>query len=286
MLVSRRKFVSLFGLGTVVGLTGVAGASGSPAEALSNILKQSHGGQAKTGKAKASTAKAEKGHGAADKEHGAKKAGEHGAASHGEHGAAEHKVLSTPEEIWADLMQGNKRFVQGKPKVRPLAAVRAELYKGQHPQVIILGCADSRVSPELVFDKNLGELFVVRTAGNIADPIALGSLEYAAEHLHSMVLLVLGHEKCGAVAAAASGEKMPTPNLDAIVAKIAPVVEPFKTCASGDQLVGLGVEANIQRSARDIVENSPILQKEIVQRKLTVMTAVYRLRTGEVYRLS
>lgn len=279
MLVSRRKFVSLVGWGSVVGLSGVAGASGSPAEALSNILKESHG----KGEKSKSGPKPDK-HGAVDKKHSGQKPSQHGDAS-GSH-AAEHKVLNTPEEIWSDLMLGNKRFVDGKPKTRALVASRAELYKGQHPQVIVLGCADSRVSPELVFDKNLGELFVVRTAGNIADPIALGSLEYAAEHLHSKVLLVLGHEKCGAVAAAASGEKMPTPNLDAIVAKIAPVVEPFKTCATGDQLIGLGVEANVQKSARDIVENSPILQKEIVQRKLTVMTAVYRLRTGEVFRLS
>lgn len=283
MLVSRRKFVSLLGLGTAAGWAGVVGASGSPAEALSNILKDSHG---KGEKPKATGSKKEKNHSATEKSPSAKKTGAHGDAAQRDHGAAEHKVLNTPEEIWTDLMQGNKRFVDGKPKARPLVASRAELYKGQHPQVIILGCADSRVSPELVFDKNLGELFVVRTAGNIADPIALGSLEYAAEHLHSKVLLVLGHEKCGAVAAAASGEKMPTPNLDAIVAKIAPVVEPFKTCATGDQLVGLGVEANVQKSARDIVENSPILQKEIMQRKLTVMTAVYRLRTGEIYRLS
>jgi carbonic anhydrase len=100
------------------------------------------------------------------------------------------------------------------------------------------------------------------------------------------VLVVLGHKKCGAVAAAASGEKMPTANLDAIVSKIFPVVERFKGCAQGDQLIGLSVEGNVQQSARDIVENSPILQQELLERKFTAITAVYRLRTGEVYRLS
>jgi len=88
--------------------------------------------------------------------------------------------LNTAEEIWADLMEVKRRFVSGKPKPRQLVAAREELASGQHPQVIVLDYADSRVSPELVFDKNLGELFVVRTAGNIADPIALGSIEYTA----------------------------------------------------------------------------------------------------------
>jgi len=81
--------------------------------------------------------------------------------------------LNTAEEIWADLMGGKRRFVSGKPKPRQLVAAREELASGQHPQVIVLGYADSRVSLEWVFDKNLGELFVVRTPGNIADPIAL-----------------------------------------------------------------------------------------------------------------
>ena len=268
MRLTRRKFVSLVGITACGGVSALAHAAGSPAEALSNILKesQSNGEKNKGGAYKPET-----------------KPGTQPA-----HNAqpSEHTVLDTPEEIWSDLMSGNKRFVAGKPKSRPLIAAREELYKGQHPQVIVLGCADSRVSPELVFDKNLGELFVVRTAGNIADPIALGSIEYAAEHLHSKVLVVLGHEKCGAVAAAASGEKMPTANLDAIVSKIFPVVERFKGCAQGDQLIGLSVEGNVQQSARDIVENSPILQQELLERKLTVITAVYRLKTGEVYRLS
>ena len=233
----------------------MAQAAGSPAEALSTILRES---QAKAEREKTA------------------------------HGSAEvkPKTLGSADEIWSDLLEGNRRFVAGKPKPRPLVAARLELAKGQHPQVIVLGCADSRVSPELVFDKNLGELFVVRTAGNIADPIALGSIEYAAEHLHSRVLVVLGHEKCGAVAAAASGEKMPTANLDAIVKRIFPVIEKYTICAEGDQLLDLAVEANVRQSARDVVSESPILQKEVAERRLTVIRAVYKLKTGEVLRLS
>src|SRR4030095_1594582 len=88
---------------------------------------------------------------------------------------------------------------------------------GQHPGAMILGCADSRVPPELIFDRGIGELFVVRSAGNIAEPVSTGSLEYAVEHLHVKVLVVLGHEKCGAVQAALADGKLPSPNLEALV---------------------------------------------------------------------
>lgn len=262
MQLTRRQFVAWLGASTLLGGASAVQGAGSPAQALSTLLRD---GAPKGDKDKPSAANA---HGRASADH------------------KEEKKLITPEDIWADLMEGNRRFVTGKPKSRPLVAAREHLAGGQHPQVIVLGCADSRVSPELVFDKNLGELFVVRTAGNIADPIALGSLEYAAEHLHASVLVVLGHEKCGAVAAAASGAKMPTPSLDAIVKKIYPAIEKYTICAQGDQLLGLAVEANVKQSARDIVAESTILQKELAQRKLTVITAVYKLKTGEVYRLS
>ena len=117
-----------------------------------------------------------------------------------------HQAVKTPpspsaDAIWADLMGGNKRCTAGKPKARQLASLRASLASSQHPSVIVLSCSDSRVAPELVFDKSLGELFVVRSAGNIADAIGVGSIEYAVEHLGSSVLVVMGHTKCGAVTA-------------------------------------------------------------------------------------
>src|SRR5271155_2695420 len=141
------------------------------------------------------------------------------------------------DQLWTNLMAGNGRFVAGKPATYELAALRQKLASGQSPHVIILSCSDSRVSPELTFDQSLGDLFVVRTAGNIADPVALGSMEYAVAHFHSPVLLVLGHQKCGAVIAACSGDKMPSTNLDAIVEKINPAVTQAKTYAHGDDLV-------------------------------------------------
>ena len=149
-------------------------------------------------------------------------------------------------------MAGNRRFVAGRPQARDLVSLRQKLVSGQSPKAIILSCSDSRVGPELIFDQSLGDIFVVRTAGNVADAIALGSIEYAVEHLHSPLLVVLGHQKCGAVNAACSGEKMPSSNLDAIVEKIRPAVNQAKTYAKADDLVESAIKENVHRSAMDL----------------------------------
>lgn len=129
--------------------------------------------------------------------------------------------LAASEEVWEFLLAGNQRFVAGNPMHRDTVNRRTTVLAGQQPQVVVLGCSDSRTTPSLVFDQGLGDLFEVRTAGNVADALAIGTIEYALQHLPIRVLLILGHEKCGAVAAAASGQKMPTANLQAIVDKIA-----------------------------------------------------------------
>ncbi len=251
MTLSRRQFTSLLGLTTLSGYVGLA-------HALSEKKESS------SGKKEAIASKK--------------------SAKETTPGTDNDKV--SYERLWIELLAGNKRFMSGNPQARELVKTRQELAEGQHPRVIVLGCADSRVSPELVFDKNLGELFVVRTAGNIADPVALGSIEYAVEHLHASLLVVLGHEKCGAVAAAAAGGKMPTPNLEAIVKKIAPALKPLQQGgASGDLLTSLGIEANVRLSARDLVRNSEILRQEFEAGKLTIIPAVYRLASGEVNRI-
>lgn len=200
-----------------------------------------------------------------------------------EHAKEEEKSPSG-EEIWADLMQGNKRFVSGKHTSGNLASMRKGLVSGQKPKVMILGCADSRVPPELLFDKNLGELFVIRDAGNIADKLALGSIEYAIEHLHAKVLVILGHESCGAVAASLSGEEMPTKNLQAIVDKIKPAFEDSKECPVGSKISMDCVKENVHQSAKDVLSNSSIIKKA-TKEGLTVIKAVYSLETGEVTRL-
>jgi carbonic anhydrase len=151
--------------------------------------------------------------------------------------------------------------------------------------VTVLCCSDSRLSPELIFDQNIGDLFVVRTAGNIADPIALASMEYAVEHLGSRMIVVMGHEKCGAVSATLSGDTMPTENLSALVARIKPGIERLKGLVHGDTLMNLAVEANIHHSASNVIEESPIVRHELASGKLAIVKALYKLGTGEVLRL-
>lgn len=217
-----------------------------------------------------------------DSEESNKKSSDEGKSE--EHGNSAKKSDGEAEKIWKDLIKGNEKFISGKHSNGDFISIRKELSKGQKPEVIVLGCADSRVPPELVFDKNLGELFVVRVAGNIADPAALGSIEYAVEHLHSKVLVILGHESCGAVAAAVSNEEMPTKNLSAIVNKIAPALDGSKSCPLGGKMEMSCVELNIKQSAKDIVLRSPIIKKAVDEGELTIIRAVYKLDTGKVTR--
>lgn len=204
-------------------------------------------------------------------------------AQHASHAASQDAPSAA--EVWNSLMAGNRRFVAGKPEARDLVSLRHQLASGQSPKAIILSCSDSRVGPELVFDQSLGDIFVVRTAGNVADKVALGSIEYAVEHLHSPLLVVLGHQKCGAVNAACSGEKMPSENLDAIVEKINPAVTRAKTYAKADDLVESAIKENVRQSARDLSANSEIIGSAVKFGKLSVIEAEYELETGQVVRL-
>lgn len=190
------------------------------------------------------------------------------------------------EKIWAGLMKGNRRFQEGKQSPRDLIGRRAELVGRQQPEVIVLACSDSRVCPSLIFDKNLGDLFVIRTAGNLADPVALGSIEFAAEYLGSKLLVILGHENCGAVAAAASGASVPSPNLESIVERVRPAIESVKGQAEGDELLRLAEQANVRHSARDLLRNSPLLQQKVADGKLGLVKTLYHLSTGRVERLA
>ena len=201
------------------------------------------------------------------------------------HPAQAAKTIPSSQFVWANLMAGNKRFVSGKPKAHNVVALRSSLAGSQHPNVVVLACADSRVAPELLFDQSLGDLFVVRAAGNIADAIGVGSIEYAVEHLGSSVLVVLGHTKCGAVTAACSGEKMDTSNLQAMVDKISPAVAQAGASLKGDALIEAAIKENVHRSAKDVLASSEVLRHFVEDGKLTVVEAEYHLDTGEVTRL-
>lgn len=183
---------------------------------------------------------------------------------------------------WEALREGNQRFVAGPLLHHDLGLLRKALVEGQHPRAIVLTCSDSRVAPEIVFDATLGEVFVVRVAGNVIDPVVLGSIEYGVEHLHAGLIVVLGHEKCGAVAAATSGEKMPSANLDALVSRIAPALVGLPKEA--DALAA--VEANVRRVGQELLAGSPILAKEVEEGKVHLVLAVYRLGSGEVVPLA
>ena len=193
-------------------------------------------------------------------------------------------LAQTPAaQIWSDLASGNRRFVSGKPEARNLVTRRKQLANTQSPRVAVLSCADSRVPPELVFDQGLGDLFVVRSAGESADPLALGSLEYAVEHLGTTVIVVMGHQSCGAVKAACSGEKAASPNLEAVVNPIA------ASCAKVDRskpdTFDLAIRDHVHSVTQELLAKSVILKKAVDEGKLTIVQAYYSLDSGEVIKL-
>jgi carbonic anhydrase len=194
-------------------------------------------------------------------------------------------VSKDPGRIWSALIEGNLRFRTGRMRLRKEVDDRMALVKGQHPAVIVLSCSDSRVPPERIFDAGLGELFVVRTAGHVVDQVALGSLEYAVEHLGSPVLLVLGHTKCGAVTAAVNGGNIESPNLRAVIDSIVPAIGDVRMRFEGEALIRAAVEANVEETAQRLVLESPLLREYASNKSVTILMAVYDLETGEVRRL-
>jgi carbonic anhydrase len=184
------------------------------------------------------------------------------------------------DEALARLMAGNQRYVKHKAQHPDESlARRKELVGGQHPFAVVLGCADSRVAPELLFDQGLGDLFTIRVAGNVVDDDILASIEYAIEHLGTKLIVVLGHEKCGAVSAAVEGGPA-AGHLKALVAAIQPSVEATAN-DPGDKIHNC-VIANARRVARQIRESEPVLKEYVEGKGLKVVAADYMLDTGKV----
>lgn len=192
---------------------------------------------------------------------------------------------ASPAEAKELLVQGNKRFVSGRSQhPRSDEHRRAELATSQHPFAVVLACADSRTGPELVFDQGLGDLFVVREAGNVLDDHTLGSIEYAAEHLHSPLIVVLGHERCGAVAAARdtiAARGRAEGHIGSLVDAIRPAVE-----ATAGQDADATCKANIRNVVNALKTSKPLLEHLIEKGELEVVGAQYDLDTGEVTFLS
>jgi carbonic anhydrase len=189
----------------------------------------------------------------------------------------------TPAAALQKLKEGNAHFAADQPSNRDVKAERRkELAKGQEPFAVVLACADSRVAPELIFDAGIGELFVLRVAGNIADPAVVGSIEYAVEHLHAPLIVVLGHDSCGAVAAAVNGKPLPG-DLGWLVKQIKP----------GDKLpdekeakLAAGVRNNARAAAADIELRSKVVYEAVKAKKVAIVVGVYALKTGQVEWLS
>ena len=204
----------------------------------------------------------------------------------------------TPDEALKRLMDGNQRYAANKLANTTVGdpAVRSANAKSQKPYAVILTCSDSRVAPEIIFDKGLGEIFVVRVAGNIADPIVLGSIEYAAEHLSSPLIMVLGHERCGAVTAAveACGKTTGSANIDAILKKIDPCVKmtgdqagrPMEKNACSPSMKAEFVESvidtNAKAVAKEAINQSNVLKQLVAEKKIKIVAAKYDLDDGKV----
>lgn len=197
-----------------------------------------------------------------------------------------HQAVATisSDQALKELMNGNERFVTAKlTHPNQTAARRSEVAGGQHPFAIILGCADSRLSPEIIFDQGLGDVFVIRVAGNIIDDAIVGSIEYAAEHLHAPLIVVLGHSNCGAVAATVAGGELDG-HLPSLAKAIKPAVDQARNQA-GD-LLDNAVRANARMVAEQLNASEPILAKLVRSGQLKVVAARYDLSTGRVTLLS
>lgn len=192
-------------------------------------------------------------------------------------------AASQSDDGFSKLMDGNKRFVSGNLSQKVLVSRRNELLSGQSPFAIIVTCSDSRVSPGLIFDQGLGDIFVIRVAGNVLDPVALGSIEYAAEHLHSHLLVLMGHEKCGAVSACLDMHGAPEGNIGAIMKKILPAVKAAKSKGgTKNEILANAIKANVSESYKTIMRDSPVLKHMIEKGELKVVQALYHLGSGEV----
>jgi carbonic anhydrase len=198
-----------------------------------------------------------------------------------------HEAAAAPtaEQVLARLEAGNERFVRGEARFPTVQKdILAELAKGQQPYATIIGCSDSRVPPELVFDAGFGELFVVRVAGNVISHEVMGTMQYAAVHLKTPLFLVLGHEGCGAVQAALAAKfrgARERSRIERLLENIAPGLENISPDASADDQLKAGVEANVRWSMRQIMD-TPEARARAAEGVIKLVGGVYELTTGRV----
>jgi carbonic anhydrase len=194
---------------------------------------------------------------------------------------------TSPARTFEELKAGNQRFIDGKAEHSLADPVRRkELATEQHPKAIVLSCSDSRVPPELVFDKGLGELFTVRVAGNVLGAATVASIEYAVEHLGARLVVILGHESCGAVKAAIStplGQSAGSPDLDSLISTLKPNLrEVSRDIASDDKTLRKPVMANVDAVGSRLLQRSRIVRKHVEEGKLAIVYGIYGLESGKV----
>lgn len=191
----------------------------------------------------------------------------------------------SPDQALGMLREGNGRYVAGAEQhLNSSAARRAEVASGQNPFAILLSCSDSRVPVERLFDRGIGDLFVIRVAGNVSDTDEIGTIEYGVGHLNAPLVVVMGHSACGAVKAVASGAEVHG-SIPGLVDNIIPAVEWVKKNRpelKGDELVNAAIEANVWQSVNDLIAHSQEVREHLSQGKVKVVGAVYDLASGKV----
>jgi carbonic anhydrase len=189
------------------------------------------------------------------------------------------------DSVLSWLKNGNNSFVHGEFNLLGVdSSLRIELSNAQHPKAVVLTCSDSRVSPELIFDKGLGDLFVIRVAGNIADDAVIGSIEYAVEHLHTPLVVVMGHQNCGAIAAAVADLAKPENEIDNHIRALTDKIELAISTANVTEAdpVQKALLSNIIFTVLSLKESRPVLSEAVKKDEIKIVGAVYDLSTGRV----
>jgi carbonic anhydrase len=188
-------------------------------------------------------------------------------------------AAQSAEALWQSLMEGNRAYVAGKVTFDHLADLRHHSFDHQNPPYTILSCSDSRVPPEIIFNRSLDQLFVIRVAGNVAAAFELASIEYAISNRYTKLIVVLGHENCGAVKAAFDNVDSPTPSLAVLLQRIRESLNPRPATLRA------AVEANARASAAYLLANSATIREAVEKERVGMVIAYYNLSTGAVERL-
>ncbi|HXH40404.1 MAG TPA: carbonic anhydrase [Thermoanaerobaculia bacterium] len=189
----------------------------------------------------------------------------------------------TPENLWTQLKYGNDKYQGGSLPYTDIDDARDRTKNKQLPPVTVLSCSDSRVPPELVFGRTVGDLFVVRVAGNAASDFDIASIEYAIAHDWTKLIVVMGHEKCGAVEAALEPDDPGTPSLVALVQRIRESFIGWQTWTGPEsERVEKAVKANARSSAAYLLAHSTVIRKAVLDGKVGLIVAYYKLKSGEV----